>query len=166
MVEEFTNDRVAMMIDTLAHLTMIRDGAPDMDLQFIPVPVEDGYTGKRGMDFASWGIGVSASSKHKEAAWQLTQFLMSKDGNETLANMANAFPGNKGATPAAAEDDELVGEAFRLWNESEPVNEFTGLPVAEELMRQFSQQLQLAMDGKQTVEESLQKAQAAWENEF
>lgn len=166
MVEEFINGRVGMMIDSLAHLTMIKEGAPDMNLQFIAVPAEDDYTGTRGMDFASWGIGISENSEHKAEAWKLVEFLMSKDGNEKLANMANAFPGNAQAKPAAAETNPLVADAFEIWNESEPMNEFTGLPVAEELMRRFSQQLQLAMDGSQTVEESLKNAQSSWEGEF
>ena len=43
---------------------------------------------------------------------------------------------------------------------------FTGLPVAEELMRLFGKELQAMLDGQQTVDEMLDKAQKAWEAEF
>jgi multiple sugar transport system substrate-binding protein len=47
-----------------------------------------------------------------------------------------------------------------------PENEFTGLPVAENLMRIFDEQMQLMLEGKQDVNTMLQKAQAEWEKEF
>ena len=101
MVEEFTNGRVGMMVDSLAHLTMIRESNPDLKFSISALPAEDGYDGKRGIPYASWAPGVSESSDHKEEAWKLFEFLMSEDANAELASMAKAFPGNVASAPTA-----------------------------------------------------------------
>ncbi|MGO3174620.1 MAG: ABC transporter substrate-binding protein, partial [Microbacterium gubbeenense] len=131
MVEEFTNGRVGMMVDSLAHLTMIRESNPDLKFSISALPAEDGYDGKRGIPYASWGLGVSESSDHKEEAWKLFEFLMSEDANAELASMAKAFPGNVASVPDFVEDDELMSQAFDIYQAGYPANEFTGLPVAE-----------------------------------
>lgn len=166
MVEEFTNGRVGMMIDSLAHVNMIRESNPDLEFTISAIPAEDGYDGERGIPYASWGIGMSANTEHREEAWKLISFLMSEAPNAELSTMANAFPGNKVATPDFSSADPLIEEAFAIYQAGYPANEFTGLPVAEELMRQFSQQFQKALNGDQSMQEALTNAQAEWEGEF
>lgn len=165
-VEEFTNGRVGMMIDSLAHINLIRETNPDLKFSISAIPAEDGYDGERGIPYASWGIGVAENSEHKDAAFKLVQFLMSEDTNSELSTMANAFPGNTASVPGFVEDDELFKTAFEIYKAGYPANEFTGLPVAEELMRQLGEQLQASLDGQQSVEDALQKAQDAWTAEF
>lgn len=166
MVEEFINGRVGMMVDSLAHLNMIQEGNPDLNLDIAAIPAEAGFSGERGIPYASWGVGVSENTEHPAEAWKLVEFLMSKDVNSTLSTDANAFPGNTESVPANLDSDPLMAKAFEVYQEGKPVNEFVGLPVAEELMRQLSTQVQLALDGAQTVEESLGNAQKSWEEEF
>ena len=165
-VEEFTNGRVGMMIDSLAHIKTIREKNPDLKFAISAIPAKDGYTGKRGIPYASWGIGISEASEHKAEAFKLVQFLMSKDTNSKLSSVANAFPGNTGSVPDFVASDEVMKTAFDIYKSSVPANEFTGLPVAEQLMRDFDEQLQLTLTGKQTVDEMLQKSQDAWTTEF
>jgi multiple sugar transport system substrate-binding protein len=165
-VEEFTNGRVGMMIDSLAHINLIREENPDLSFSISAIPAEDGYDGERGIPYASWGIGVAENSEHKAEAWKLVDFLMSESVNAELSSVAHAFPGNTTAVPDFVEEDELFGTAFEIYQSGYPANEFTGLPVAEQLMRLFGEQLQLALEGDQTVEETLQNAQDAWSAEF
>lgn len=165
-VEEFTNGRVGMMIDSLAHINLIRDSNPDLEFSISAIPAEDGYEGERGIPYASWGIGVAESSEHPEEAFKLVEFLMSEETNSELSSIANAFPGNKNSTPDFVADDELFADAFEIYQAGYPANEFTGLPVAEQLMRLFGEQFQVLLDGGQSVEEMLDKTQAAWEAEF
>jgi multiple sugar transport system substrate-binding protein len=54
-VEEFTNGRVGMMIDSLAHINLIRETNPDLKFSISALPAEDGYDGERGIPYASWG---------------------------------------------------------------------------------------------------------------
>jgi multiple sugar transport system substrate-binding protein len=165
-VEEFTNGRVGMMIDSLAHINLIREANPDLEFSISAVPAEDGYEGERGIPYASWGIGVAESSEHPEEAFKLIEFLMSQETNAELSSIAGAFPGNKNSTPDFVADDELFADAFEIYQAGYPANEFTGLPVAEQLMRLFGEQFQVLLDGGQTTEEMLDKTQAAWEAEF
>ncbi|MGA7149552.1 MAG: sugar ABC transporter substrate-binding protein [Microbacterium sp.] len=165
-VEEFTNGRVGMMIDSLAHINLIRETNPDLKFSISAIPADDDFSGERGIPYASWGIGVAENSEHKDAAFKLVSFLMSQETNSELSTMANAFPGNTESTPGFVEDDELFAKAFEIYQAGYPANEFTGLPVAEELMRQLGEQLQSALDGQQTIPEALEKAQKEWEAEF
>lgn len=165
-VEEFTNGRAGMMIDSLAHINLIRETNPDLKFSISALPAEDGYDGERGIPYASWGIGVAENSEHKDAAFKLVSFLMSEETNSELSTMANAFPGNSESVPAFVEDDELFKKAFEIYQAGYPANEFTGLPVAEELMRQLGEQLQSAFDGQQSIDDALKKAQEEWAGEF
>jgi multiple sugar transport system substrate-binding protein len=167
MVEEFTNGRVAFMTDSLAHLTTIKKEAPNLNFDFIPVPVKDGYSEKSGMDVANWGIGIAENSEHKKEAMKLVEYLMSPEVNAKLAVLANAFPGNSTAKPDYSAADELFVKAYELYQNSYAVNEFTGLPTSEELMRSFDEQLQLYLDGDtKSVKDMLKETQAIWEESF
>jgi len=165
-VEEFTNGRVGMMIDSLSHVTDLRESNPDLKFSISAIPAEDGYTDKRGIPYASWGIGIAENSEHKAEAFKLVEFLMSEDVNSELSTMANAFPGNTASVPDFVKDDELFSTAFDIYKSGYPANEFTGLPVAEQLMRDFGEQFQKALDGQQSMEDALAAAQTKWESEF
>ena len=165
-VEEFVNGRVSMMVSSLAHINLIRDRNPDLNFTISDFPAVDGYTGLRGLPYASWGIGISQNSEHKEEAWKLVSYLMSTEVNSRLVSIANAFPSNVHATPDFVASDELFAKAFEIFQSGYLANEFVGLPVAEELMRMFDEEIQLMLDGKQTAEEAVANAQAKWEAEF
>ena len=165
-VEEFTNGRVGMMIDSLAHINLIRENNPELNFSISAIPAEDGYSGERGIPYASWGIGISDSTEHKAEAWKLVEFMMSEETNAALSSAAFAFPGNTTAVPDFVADDELFTTAFDIYTSGYPANEFTGLPVAEQLMRLFDEQFQLTLEGDQSVDEMLQTTQDAWMSEF
>ena len=165
-VEEFVNGRVGMMVGSLAWVNLIRERNPDLNVGISAVPAADDYAGKRGMPYASWGIGVSEGSENKEAAWKLVEYLMSPEVNSKLVTIANAFPGNVNAKPDLSKSDPLFSEAFKIYQEGYLANEFTGLPVAEELMRQMDVEVQKMFDGQATAQEAAAATQAQWEAEF
>jgi len=165
-VEEFANGRVGMMISSLAHINLLRERNPDLNFAITALPAEDGYTGERGLPYASWGIGVSATSEHQAEAWKLVDFLTSEEVNSRLSSMANGFPGNVNSTPDFVQSDELFAAAFDVFQNGYLANEFVGLPVAEELMRLFDEQFQLYLDDGQSLDDALNNAQAAWMEKF
>jgi multiple sugar transport system substrate-binding protein len=165
-VEEFVNGRIGMMISSLAHINMIRERNKALNFTITALPSADGYSGRRGLPYAAWGIGISETSSHKEEAWKLVSYLMSADVNSRLVSIANAFPGNVNAKPDFVESDPLFAKAFEIFQSGYLANEFTGLPVAEELMRIFDEEIQLMLDGKQTPEQAAAKAQQKWEAVF
>lgn len=161
-VEEFVNGRVGMMIDSLAHINLIRERNPQLNFGISALPAVDGYDGKRGLPYASWGIGISNSSEHKAEAWKLVSYLMSPDVNGKLVSIANAFPGNVNAKPDFSKSDPLFLEAFKIYQDGKLANEFVGLPVAEDLMRDMNVEVQKMFDGQQTAAEAAAAAQKAW----
>ncbi len=165
-VEEFVNGRVGMMVDSLAHINLIRERNPKLNFGISAVPAVDGYTGKRGMPYASWGIGISEGSEHKEEAWKLVEYLMSPEVNSKLVTIANAFPGNVKAKPDLSKSDPLFSEAFKIYQEGYLANEFVGLPVAEELMREMDIEVQKLLEGQATAQEAAAATQKQWEAEF
>jgi multiple sugar transport system substrate-binding protein len=165
-VEEFVNGRVGTMVGSLAWVNLIRERNPDLKVGLSAVPAADGYTGKRGLPYASWGIGISEGSEHKEEAWKLVEYLMSPEVNSRLVTIANAFPGNVNAEPDLSQSDPLFSEAFEIYKQGYLANEFVGLPVAEELMRQMAIEVQKMLEGEQTAQEAAAATQEQWEAEF
>lgn len=167
MVEEFTNGRVAFMTDGVSHLTTIKDEAPDLNFDYITVPVVEGFSGTSGMDVANWGIGIAENCEHKDEAWQFVEYLMSPEVNAELAVLANAFPGNSKAEPDYSESDELFVKAYELFQSCEAINEFTGAPTSEDLMRSFGEELQLYIDeDTASAADMLKAAQERWAPAF
>lgn len=167
MVNEFQNGRLAFMVDGISHLTLIKEEAPDLNFDYAPMPVQDGYTGESGLDVANWGIGIAANCEHQKEAMQFVEYLMSPEVNAQLAQLANAFPGNSSAEPDYSSNDELFLKAYEIWGKGYAVNEFTGAPTSEDLMRSFNEQLVLYLDGDTgSAEDMLKAAQEAWEPAF
>jgi multiple sugar transport system substrate-binding protein len=165
-VEEFVNGRVAMVVNTLAHFNLIRDRNPDLNFDVTAQPAVEGYDGPRGLLYASWGIGIAANTEHQAEAWKLVEFLMSSDANSKLSSIANAFPGNVNSTPDFITTDPLFEKAFEIFQTGYLANEFTGLPVAEELMRLFDEPFQYYLEGDMTLDEFLAIAQEEWDAKF
>ncbi|MFC7375423.1 ABC transporter substrate-binding protein [Brachybacterium sp. GCM10030268] len=165
-VEEFSSGRAAMIVDTVAHVNMFRADSPDLQFEVAAMPTADGSEEAPGVTYGSWGIGVSEASQNKEAAWKLVEFLMSEDVNARIASAANAFPGNSKSVPDGVEDDEVTKTAFEVWQSGTPVNEFVGLPVAEQLMRDLAEQLQKTLEGSQDAAQALAATQKSWESKL
>lgn len=161
-VEKFTTGQVGMIIDSLAHINLIKENNPDLKFTVAAIPAADGYTGERGIPYASWGIGVADSSPHKAEALKLVEYLMSQDVNAKLSTLANGFPGNKTSEPDFSGTDPLFKTAFDIYQAGYPANEFVGLPKAEDLMRDMVEQMQAVLAGQTEVPDALNAVQKAW----
>src|SRR5690606_2335494 len=110
--------------------------------------------------------GMSANTEHPEESWKLIEFLMSEGANGQLSALANGFPGNANVTPDFTESDPLFEDAFNIWQAGYPVSEFTGLPLADELMRVFDEELQQVLAEDKPIDEALGNIQTQWEGSF
>ena len=88
------------------------------------------------------------------------------DKNGRLVSLANAFPGNKNAKPDFSKADPLFAEAFKIYQTGYLANEFTGLPVAEDLMREMTIEVQNMFDGHETAQQVAANTQKQWLVEF
>ena len=164
MVNEFENGRLAFMVDGISHLTTIKNESPDLNFTYAAMPVQDGYDGHSGMDVANWGIGIAENCEYKAEAMQFVEYMMSPEVNAKLAQLANAFPGNSTAEPDYSANDELFLTAYEIFQNGYAINEFTGAPTAEDLMRSMNEQLILYFDGDtESVDDMLAATQEAWE---
>lgn len=167
MVNEFQNGRLAFMVDGISHLTLIKEEAPDLNFDYVPMPVKDGYAEKSGLDVANWGIGIASNCEHQEEAMKFVEYLMSPEVNAELAQLANAFPGNSTSEPDYSSNDELFKKAYDIFGKGYAINEFTGAPTSEDLMRSFNEQFVLYLDGDTaSADEMLNEVQKAWEPAF
>lgn len=167
MVNEFQNGRLAFMVDGISHLTLIKEEAPDLNFDYAPMPVKDGYAEKSGLDVANWGIGIASNCEHQEEAMKFVEYLMSPEVNAELAQLANAFPGNSTSEPDYSSNDELFKKAYDIFGKGYVINEFTGAPTSEDLMRSFNEQFVLYLDGDTaSADEMLNEVQKAWEPAF
>lgn len=167
MVNEFQNGRLAFMVDGISHLTLIKEEAPDLNFDYAPMPVKDGYAEKSGLDVANWGIGIASNCEHQEEAMKFVEYLMSPEVNAELAQLANAFPGNSTSEPDYSSNDELFKKAYDIFGKGYAINEFTGAPTSEDLMRSFNEQFVLYLDGDTaSADEMLNEVQKAWEPAF
>lgn len=163
-VEEFASGRVGMIISPFVHANVIRDRNPNLNFVMAAVPAADGYAGKRGMAFASWGIGVSEGSKNKDEAWKLVEYLLTPEINAKIAAQAKMIPVNVNAKPDVS--DPVYAKALDIVRSGYMINEFVGAPVAEDLMRDFATEMQKQFDGGQTTADTLANAQKAWQSKF
>ena len=131
------------------------------------MPVKDGYAEKSGLDVANWGIGIASNCEHQEEAMKFVEYLMSPEVNAELAQLANAFPGNSTSEPDYSSNDELFKKAYDIFGKGYAINEFTGAPTSEDLMRSFNEQFVLYLDGDTaSADEMLNEVQKAWEPAF
>ena len=113
-VEEFTNGRVGMMIDSLAHINLIRKNNPDLKFSISAIPAKDGYTGKRGIPYASWGIGVSENSKHKAEAFKLVVVPDERDDQlQARRRSRTPSPATRQPCPTSSTNDDAVQGGVR-----------------------------------------------------
>jgi len=165
-VTEFSNGRAGMMIDSLSHITQIRTADPTLNFSIHALPVADGYTGKGGIPYASWGIGIAKTTKYPVQAAKLVSYLMSAAVNTKLADLGHAFPGNTKSVPTWVSTDPMFKTAFQIYQGGYPANEFTGLPKAGDLMLKFDTPFQSYLSGGISADQMLATAQKGWLADF
>ena len=162
-LSNFANGRIGMMVNGLTIISTLNQDTPDLKYSVSGQPVQDGFTGTPGMLYASWGIGVAEGSEHQEEAWKLVQFLLDPKTNATLSTLANGFPGVNGAEPEFGSDtDPRVTKAWEIYQASNPVNEFVGLPSASQLQNDFVVEFQKLVNGDQSTAQMLAATQDKW----
>lgn len=163
-VQEFVNGRIAFMPDSVAHLSNIREQAPDMNITYINMPHADDYDGDSYIRVNNWACGIAANSEHKEEAAQFLQYLLNAEVNADLCVHAGGFPVNTEAEPAYEDTSEAFQAISEIYNNSTGMAEFYSMPTAEALMRILDEELVMFLDGDYaTAEEMLESVQTQFE---
>lgn len=160
MQDTFANGYAAFMLTTCSTINTLRASNPDLEFTMGAVPVKDGMEGESGVMYAPWGLGISANTEHPDEAWEFVSYLLSPEVNTEFAGYANAFPGN--TKSEVVSEDEAFANAYKLVQDNYLINQMQGIPSAEELMKNLTVQLQLALTGDQEIAESLATAEDYW----
>ncbi len=165
MSSKFSSGNIAFVISSAAILNSFRKESPNLNIGAVPIPVKDGYTGKSGMCVASWALGVTENSKHKEEAMRFVEYLLSgfngKDGSidADLAVTQSAFPGSSLAQPDYSKADPVFRSIYDMYKAGYPINEFTGMKEANAIMTEYINELIPYMDGKVDADKFLGNVQ-------
>ncbi len=165
MTSKFASGELAFIVNSMAVLQAWRQDAPELDIGAIAIPVKDGYNGKSGMCVASWSVGITENSEHKEEAMMFIEYLFSgfdgTDGsiNAGLAATQSAFPGSALAEPDYSAADPVFKDVFAMFQEGYPINEFTGMKEANTIMVDFINELIPYMEGDVDVDTYLSNVQ-------
>lgn len=162
-VESFASGQTAMIVSATPHVNVIGE-RDQVNFTVGAIPTKDGFSGTPGATYASWGIGIADSSDHKEEAWKFVEFLLDAEQNGALATAANMFPANPDAAPDEASMAENSIKAFDIWKQGAPVDEFLGLPAAEQLQRTLIEQVQQILAGDEDAATGLGNAQLEWDD--
>lgn len=100
---KFLNGRAVFMRNwTFAYASLIEDSSPIKGkVGVAAIPHDPGY--ESASCLGGWGVGVSAFSKHKEAAWKFVDFLTSYESQKALALGEATLP-----TRSAVYDDRDI----------------------------------------------------------
>lgn len=164
MTSKFISGEIAFIINSMAVLQAWREDNPDMEISAVAVPVRDGYEGKSGMCVASWAVGITETSEHKDEAMQFIEYLyQGLDGgvNAGLAETQSAFPGSSLADPDYSATDPVFQDVYAMFAEGFPINEFIGMKKANVIMVDFINALIPYMEGDVSVEDYLDNVQSA-----
>ncbi|QMU96373.1 extracellular solute-binding protein [Microbacterium esteraromaticum] len=162
-VESFASGQTAMIVSATPHVNVIGE-RDQVNFTVGAIPTKDGFSGTPGATYASWGIGIADSSDHKEEAWKFVEFLLGAEQNGALATAANMFPANGDASPDESAMAENSVKAFEIWKQGAPVDEFLGLPAAEQLQRTLIEQVQQVLAGDEDATTGLSNAQVEWDD--
>lgn len=163
-VQEFVNGRVAFMPDSVAHLSNIREQAPDMNITYINMPHADDYSGQSYMRVNNWAVGIAESCEYKKEAAMFIQYLLGAEVSADLCVHAGGFPVNTEAAPAYTDDSEAFAAISSIYASGKGKAEFYSMPTAEALMRILDEELVMYIDGDYaSADEMLQSVQTQFE---
>ena len=94
--------RVAMFSDGPYYMGLLKSGVPDQAGKW-KVAIHP-YSKQQGSYLGGTGLSIPVSSKHQEAAWLLTQFMLQPEQQMAVFTVTGAAP----ATLAALQSPELT----------------------------------------------------------
>lgn len=141
-----------------------------VDFEATTIPVKDGYEGQSGICYASWAVGISESSKNKEAAADFINYLLGgKDGKDGsiaagLASTMSAFPNSTVAEPDYSSAPKQFQSFYELYKQNYVINEYIGLANASSVMTDMTNDLVQYLEGKLDCDKMLTNWQGYLDN--
>lgn len=161
----FATEKAAMYINGSFELEGIRKLNPNLQLDFFPMPTDDGK-----QVITTWVDGsyaVNAKSKHKQEALKFLEFMATKEFAETFAKQFHSIS----AMPGVKTDDPLVDKMAELSQSSSVpylmvIHFAQGNPTTKQVLENSLQGMYLGKLTPEQVVEEVQKSAATWFEPF
>jgi multiple sugar transport system substrate-binding protein len=155
--DAFVTGKVASLLTGPWMIGTYNKYGADLDFKVIEPPA--GNNGDKGSVMGGFGLVIPEGSKEKDAAWQLIKWWLADPANAlTWGKTSNNIPGNKVAAqdPFFTEDAHIapVLSTLEYATIRPPVAGYSPMEVDALIPN-----LQLFMEGKQSAEDTLKKAQ-------
>lgn len=161
--DEFTSGKAAMMIAAVEDIESIRRKMGGTGFGISTIPHNDDFSGGRPVfGIRNVYVGVRNESERKDEAWDFISFLSGY--TPAIASAVHALPGN-GNTPSLSNDD-LYTKAYDMYESSEQVREFTGLPNVGALDAAVRDSLTALFENGQLPQETARVIQERWKEIF
>lgn len=153
VINDFTAEKTSMTVDGPWQVPNIRAGNPDIDLRAAVLPaMEEGYplatVGGGGF------LGVSASSKHKDIAWDIIAFLSNAENTWEYASECSFIPCRQDISERVlAEGDPLMGEFAKALDSTRLT---PAIPQMSAIANLLAEEIQYVFIGEKTPHEASQ----------
>ncbi|WP_231637443.1 ABC transporter substrate-binding protein [Paenibacillus sp. FJAT-27812] len=116
-VDAFPNRKLGITIDGTWSLSHIAENFPDFKLgeDFDVAPLPKGT--RQAVANGSWGLGISAKSKHPEEAWMFVNWITSYEGLKIYTSITHDIPARYSVAKEFTELNEYPKNIFVIQNQ-------------------------------------------------
>ncbi|GIK37297.1 MAG: sugar ABC transporter substrate-binding protein [Chloroflexota bacterium] len=161
MLEYVASGQVPSVIDGPFIWTKAKQIDPEIKIAYAPAWKDK--TG--GYSWACSGVGISANSPNKEAAWEFVKYLYSDEVSVDMTQKVSLLWGTNAAVESLkGSDDPLLANVPDFANQDPEHNVlFPVLPEAEKLVDSFGLAFQEVIGDKKDAKTALDEAAATWQ---
>jgi ABC-type glycerol-3-phosphate transport system substrate-binding protein len=158
---EFTSGKAGMMVASVEDIEAVRRKMGDTSFGVTTIPHPDDFAGSRPV----FGVrnayaGIRKDSERKKEAWAFISYLAGH--SPLLANAIHALPGN-GNTPVSSKRDSFYEKVYDMYESSEQMREFIGVPNVRSLDAVVRDALDALFEHGQIPDETARTIQGRWE---
>lgn len=154
----FASGRVATDFTGPWTLGWLAENAPDLDVDFAPVPVPDGTPPGTPPTYGDYkNIAVFATTRHPEAVWAFAKFLVSPEADRELLRATGQIPLRAGLAddPALADFFARQPAMRRFAEQAEATRGVDAVPNLPETLDAVAQGYERAIYGVDTPAEAV-----------
>jgi len=162
-LEEFANGKIAMMVASTRAIPYLREKMGDGAFGVTTVP-GSGLGGKYSLALTGFYAGINAASEYPDEAWKFLEFLAGQ--SPLLCAELKAVPGIVSDLFYGdyMKDDPFYSKARDIFESSQIVRGFFGIPGAEKFESAVREEMQAFFETGRTADQTAAAIQRRWDN--
>jgi multiple sugar transport system substrate-binding protein len=159
-LNEFSNGRVSMIIDSVRVIPFLREKMGDNAFGITVIPSDS--TGKHNIGLSGIYAGIKAQCAYPQEAWNFIEFLLEQNQffsgtfKQVSSVTSGMFP-DKYIT-----EDPFYSKARDIFESSGIVKSFSGSPYSNEYENVFMEEFMAFLTGSRPVQETINAVQRRW----